>query len=1213
MDRIVLDGPDPAEVFTREQLRAALAEVRARSGMSLVEVAARSGELALANRARTLGSARRTLVRLTRTNISGFTTASRDRLQLPGEDAMVTFLLACGIPPSALDAWLAALSRARASRAPADAIGLPRMPEHFVPRPAERRRLLAELRRLAAGGGAIGLASTAALRGTGGFGKTTLALDVCRQPAVRALFPDGVVWLEVGQEPALTVLLADMTARVTGRPPARFGSVSAAAAALAEALEGRRVLLVLDNVWRAGDLEPFLRGGSGCVRLVTCRRADVLPATAAVLPVDRMEPAQAIELLGRDVPGASGAVLYPLYERTHRWPVVLGILNGVLRARSSRLASLPLEQVVEGLARRLDDGGLSGADDLAGAQDRTVREVLAFSLEELAADRSGTALRDRFMSLAAFPPDQIIGFDELAEAWNCDELEARAVCDRLADRSLLSPAELAGVRLHDVIRDHVLYGHHSRIKQWAQRLLETAHGYCANGRWDRIRDERAATLDRLAFWMVFTDHEDELRDLLLDLRFIVRRVVQGGPAGYAADLTACELARGRDPQLSALLRIVELEGHLALRATDAAGMAATLWARLLGDPVVSGLISHREEALADSPVAIHPMPDQPDRRLVWVSSGYADHIRALCWQPDGAKLAAGSADGMVRIFNRAGGVLRAVDLEAEIKALAWSPDRIHLAALVGESELCLLEPILGEVTQRRVAGEELTCLAWTPSGLAAGCRDGGVLVWESASDQVTRRDTTSITAVQAMQWGGQELGLVLAHSDGTVAGYGGGKPASAETGLNVPRALAVRPGGAEVAVGAASSTLVLVDMNETPPEIVATSAPTPGWITSVGWSSDGTWLAAGLQDGAVALWSSAPDGVHDLAQDLDARRAAWEERLGAQPLLDYHGQRVAALAWHPAESVVAVATHTDTRLFDLGRDPGSVSRSGVNCLRRHPYRGLFAAGGMDGELIFLSAVNPEVRHTFHGHSGGVRTLAFDPAGERLLTAAEQGPMLMWDLRGIDGGEAGATPLRCPVALAGAVAWSPDGERVAVGGDKQIVVLDAGTLRELSRFDVADLVNGLDFDPSGKWLAVATVGRDVGVCQMSGEPARWLSSHVSTVSAVRWIDERRLASAGYDGRLIVWSPWEGPCGTVLETIDPGGGAAWDVTATRTAIMTVTYAGLLSLHPLDGGRRACTIALDTALSSCDVSADATILAVAGSAGTALFKLPEWAAGA
>jgi hypothetical protein len=34
--------------------------------------------------------------------------------------------------------------------------------------------------------------------------------------------------------------------------------------------------------------------------------------------------------------------------------------------------------------------------------------------------------------------------------------------------------------------------------------------------------------------------------------------------------------------------------------------------------------------------------------------------------------------------------------------------------------------------------------------------------------------------------------------------------------------------------------------------------------------------------------------------------------------------------------------------------------------------------------------------------------------------------------------------------------------------------------------------------------------------------------------------------------------------------------------------------------------------TALSSCDVSSSGTTLAVGGSAGTALFTLPDWAAG-
>jgi cytochrome c len=69
------------------------------------------------------------------------------------------------------------------------------------------------------------------------------------------------------------------------------------------------------------------------------------------------------------------------------------------------------------------------------------------------------------------------------------------------------------------------------------------------------------------------------------------------------------------------------------------------------------------------------------------------------------------------------------------------------------------------------------------------------------------------------------------------------------------------------------------------------------------------------------------------------------------------------------------------------------------------------------------------------------------------------------------------------------------------------------------------VNGLDVDPSGRWIAVATSGSDIGVYSTAGEPARWLTCHMSSVGSVRWVDDRHLASAGYDGQVIIWSPWD----------------------------------------------------------------------------------------
>jgi WD40 repeat protein len=322
---------------------------------------------------------------------------------------------------------------------------------------------------------------------------------------------------------------------------------------------------------------------------------------------------------------------------------------------------------------------------------------------------------------------------------------------------------------------------------------------------------------------------------------------------------------------------------------------------------------------------------------------------------------------------------------------------------------------------------------------------------------------------------------------------------------------------------------------------------------------------------------------------------------------------VAALTWHPRLPLLAVAAHTDARIFDLRRDPDSVTHPGINCLRRHPRRNLFAAGGMGGELIIFDPAEPAARHTFEAHEGGVRSVAFAPSDERLLTITEQGPMLLWDLRDVDQGEITATSVRCPVRLPGAAAWSPDGALVAVGGDKQVVLLDPQRqLEELRRFDVPNLVNGLDVDPSGTWIAVATSGSDIGVYSTTGEPARWLTSHMSSVGSVRWVDDRHLASAGYDGQVIIWSPWDEATDGVLRRIDPGGGAVWDIAVSRTAIVTVTSAGLLGLHPLKVDGPNCIVALDTALSSCDVSANGMALAAGGSAGTFVFSIPNWAAG-
>src|SRR6201995_3631540 len=288
-----------------------------------------------------------------------------------------------------------------------------------------------------------------AITGTAGVGKTSLANRFARQVASR--FPDGQLYVNLrGFDPSGSALGPESALRffldaLAVQPQRMPIDLEGRAALFRSLLNGKRLLIVLDNARDPDQVRPLLPGSPGSLVVVTSRSqltGLVVAEGATPLTLDVLTEDEAHELLGRRL-GPEGIASEPeaaseLVSLCARLPLALGVAAGRAAIRPGfSLAALAAElRDTRNRLEMLD----------AGEGATAVRAVLSWSYEQLSPSAA------RMFGRLGLPPGPDVSLAAAASLAGVSRSEAGSALRELTRGHALAEHVPARFAFHHLLR-----------------------------------------------------------------------------------------------------------------------------------------------------------------------------------------------------------------------------------------------------------------------------------------------------------------------------------------------------------------------------------------------------------------------------------------------------------------------------------------------------------------------------------------------------------------------------------------------------------------------------------------------------------------------------------------------------------------------------------------------------------------------------------------
>jgi len=911
----------------------------------------------------------------------------------------------------------------------------PDLPKTFIERPEEFGELL---KHILSPDRQNPIPISTALLGAGGFGKTTLASALCHNDDVITAFDDGILWVTLGERPGVRDALAKLHNALTGET-AVFNDIEEAAYSFSEKIADRNCLIVVDDVWNAAHLRPFLRGGNGCARLVTTRNLDVvLEAAAEPRPVNvnEMKVSEAIQMLIAHLnPQPADLRLFAaVAQRVGKWPLLLGFINAALRERI-KVRHDSVAGALRHINQTLDRRGLTAFDHKDPVErNDAVNKSIEVSLELLNADQ-----RRRYHETGIFPEDTDVPLTTLSALWGFDDFDTQELAELFDDFSLLKlNLETGTVRLHDVLRAYLtaqlpdpLTVHEQLLKAW-----DSALPHLDPYAWRHV-----------AYHLVAAGRTADLRRLLLNFAWLQAKL-------DATDHNALIADYDYFPD-DFYLRLVQSAIRLSSHIGDKSQLASQLHGRLLGQP--SSEIQHLlANAYARTPWLrpLTPSLMPPGGPLLRTLLGHSSEVNAVAVTADGCHVVSASNDKTVKVWDLQSGQL--------------------LRTLVGHSSW-------------------VTAVAVTADGchVVSGSSDNTLKVWDLESGQLLRTLVGHSSKVASVAVVVGECHVISASADRTLKVWdlhSGQLLRTIEGHASSINGVAVTPDGQNAVSGSADKTLKVWDLHSG--QLIRTIEGHASFVNGVAITLDGQRVVSASADKTLKVWDLqsgqlirtieghtnfvnavviTPDGRSVISASADKTLKVWDLQSGQLiRTIEGHANFVNAVAVTPdGRTAVSASAGNTIRVWDL--HSGQLLRSMVdranfiNAMIVTPDGHSAVSASADNSLKVWDLQSGQLLRTIEGHANSINAIAATPNGQNAVSASADKTVKVWDLHS---GQLIRT-IEAHVSFVNDVAITLDGRRlISASADHTLKIWDLDSGQLLAPFTADASVSTCTVAPDG---------------------------------------------------------------------------------------------------------------------------------------------------